>query len=689
MAAIDIAPAAGSAHHERWATLTFGATVFTGSFLLFLVQPLIAKQLLPWFGGAATVWAVCVAFFQLGLLLGYTVAHWLARDGLRSQRWSALTLLAVTTLTLPIVASPYWKPDQAAHAARDMVGALAATVGLPYVLIAMTGPLVQGWYARRFGGRSPYGLYALSNAAALLALLSYPLLLEPHLTGRQQAYGWSAGYVLWASLLALSRFCAGPAPAIRIRPRARTEPVIAFSRQLQWLAFAALGSALLLAVTNHLTQDVAAIPLLWTLPLAIYLATYSLAFHGQWLTPARLVRLGLCALVIYALSIAHTVGPAVLRDWSLWLQIVAYCLVLAAACLFCHSQLALTKPPAAQLTRFYLAIALGGAMGSCAIALVAPSLLSVNFDLPGVMVLFAAALAWRMWRLSTAVRWSGVALYFVTLCVTGAVIQQFYEGTVESRRNFYGTLRVYDWQVGPIGMARSLSNGAIVHGMQYQNARYAERPNEYYGRESGIGRALGMLMAQRPALRVGVIGLGTGTIATYGRSGDVYRFYELNPAVIDVAQRDFSFLRTSGARIELRTGDARLSLESEPSQQFDLLAVDAFLSDAVPVHLLTVEALDVYLRHLKPGGLLLFDTSNRYVNLPPVIARLAAARHLYGRVVASTVYDAFDTPSTWVLLSADARALRAAPIAAGARSLPAATQHLWSDDFSDPIEVLR
>jgi SAM-dependent methyltransferase len=712
----------GVATREGWVLAAFALTVFCGSFLLFLVEPIIAKELLPWFGGAANVWATCLVFFQVGLLLGYAYADALVRRlAPGAQLASLIALLAAAALLLPIVPARHWAaPSATVGPAIRVLGALATTVGAPYVLMSTTSPLVQSWYAQRFPGKSPYRLFALSNLASMLALLAYPSLIEPRLGTRAQSYGWSAAYGVWALLMLV---CATSALRARSRnrqvqpPPAQADTRIALeapspARYLSWMGLAALGSVLLIAVTSHLTRDVAAIPLLWVLPLAVYLLTFIVSFQGgRWLTRGLLTAVALATLALYGAYSLYGNWPGGDSDNTLpigW-QILILCVVLGGACLYCHGTLARSRPAPAHLTRFYLTIALGGALGSIAVGLGAPALLPVDFDLEGGMLGFAAVIACATWRYprpgtnsarahsdapsSYVTRYGcrllGILAFATTAVAVGIIVQQFYDDTILTRRNFYGSLRVYEWNAGKAGTARSLSNGVILHGTQYSAPSARRRPTEYYGEPSGVGRAILALQSSGTSLRIGVIGLGVGTLAAYGRPGDVIRFYELNPVVLDIARHQFSYLAESAARVEVALGDARLSLEQEPPERFDLIVVDAFSSDAIPVHLLTREALDVYLKHLRPGGVVAFHTSNRYVDLPPVVARIAAQRGLTARIVDADEDDTFNTPSSWVLVSRDSRFFAAPQIRTAVSKLAHIAARAWTDDFSDLIEYLH
>jgi hypothetical protein len=693
----DGSPPPASSSRFSW---LFAITIFSGSFLLFLVQPIIAKELLPQFGGSASVWLTCLVFFQSALLLGYAGADRLVTAV--PARWQTVlvgVLVLAAAATLPIVPAVRGGPAcsglAATNPALGVLATLAVTVGLPYVLVSATSPVVQSWYACSLPSRSPYVLFALSNLASMLALFGYPLLLEPWVGTHWQAYGWSGAYLAWAALIMAC------AIAARTRGQGSTdvaaEDAVASpqlppaSQHGEWLLLSGLGSWLLLALTRHLTRDVAAIPLLWILPLAVYLLTFIVAFSDRhWLSARALTLSGIVALLLYAAFTAWTSWPGA-DDHGLPIAapIGLFCGVLAGTCLLCNGGLARSRPAPRYLTRFYLTLSLGGAAGAVLIGLVAPAVMNVDFDLEIGMVACALLVVWRIRHQHRALLILSALTAVLVLAAAGLVVQQFYDGTVLARRNFYGNLRVYDWDLGAAGPARSLANGIIVHGTQNLAPALRRRPTEYYGDASGIGHAMAALQKDPAPHRIGVIGLGTGTMAAYGRRGDVMRFYEINPQVIDIAQREFTFLRDSAARVEVAQGDARLSLGTEAPQRFDVLVIDAFTGDAIPVHLLTVEALDLYLHHLQPHGIIAFHVSNLYLDLVPVVQRLAQARRLATLLVDSDQEDDFNTSSSWMLVSPDPRTLAVHEIAAVAQTVPSNTTRLWTDDFNDLLPFLR
>ena len=672
----------------------YAVTIFVSAFLLFLVQPVMAKQILPWFGGSAAVWTTCLVFFQTVLLLGYAYADLVVRRlSPRAQVRLHIALLLVSCAALPIVPAAHWKPLGTENPSLLILGLMAATIGLPYLLLATTSPLVQAWFARSFPGRSPYRLFALSNLASMLALLGYPFALEPWVTTRWQSWGWSTAYVLFALLCAACGWYSlrgGVAPASTEALDSTTEmpdfgPPTP-GRQLLWAVLAAMGSFLLLAVSNHICQNISAIPLLWVVPLAIYLITFILCFDGSaWyrrgiFAPMLAAALGVMGWTVADRSLAH----------QLELQIGVFCAGLFLACMFCHGELARMKPSPRYLTRFYLMISAGGAVGSALVGIVAPLILPAYFELAFGLVICAGLLAFQMRRAHAVYVTLAIAALLFTLGTQVWQIKEFYGNTVLAVRNFYGVLRVQEYEAGGPSHHRSLIHGTILHGTQYLAPELTRTPTTYYTQTSGIGRALESMHPSTRPIKVGIIGLGTGTIATYGSKGDVYRFYDINPKVIEIAGRDFSFLKGSDATIETALGDARLTLDREPPQQFDVLAIDAFSSDAIPVHLLTAEALAIYRKHMKPGGIIAFHVTNRFLNLVPVVERLAEAQGMHAVLVVDDGETPLGSLSDWVLLSDSKAALEVPQISEVAKPIDAnPDQKLWTDDFNNIVQVLK
>ncbi len=669
----------------------FAGTIFLGAFLLFLIEPLFAKLILPWFGGSAAVWATCLVFFQTALLLGYLYADATSRR-LTPKRQSALhlSLLLLSLFWLPIAPQMFWRSHVTVDPTWRILGLLTFSIGLPFILLSATSPLLQSWYARRSPGHSPYHLFSLSNLASLIALLSFPFLIEPRLTSRQQSILWSSVYALFAiccSLVAwLNRNHARPAPdANEPAEVTRENTPVPFRTKLLWLSLSACGSMMLLAVTNHLSQNVAPVPLLWVVPLALYLLSFTLVFakrrlYSPWLIARLLaVALGAAGYAIYDSSITHAIQ----------ISVPLFCCALFAVCLFCHGEIAQRKPAVEQLTSFYLLIALGGALGAVCVGLLAPHLLTGIYELP-IVLLFAALLGVVvLWHEGWSARifWPAVSIAMGAVLVLN--IRSTREDTVAMTRNFYGALRIQEFTAGRILPYRALLHGTIQHGAQYLSFPENRNPTTYYSRKSGVGLAL-QYCCDGPK-KVGVIGLGAGTLAAYGKPGDSFRFYEINPQVVAIANGWFTFLKQSPAKSEIILGDARLSLESETPQQFDVLAVDAFSGDAIPVHLLTKEAFAVYFRHLKPDGILAVHTSNTYLNLAPVVKLLADDADYATRLIASDE----DVPrlissADWVLVTRNQEFLNKPDTFAGSQNIEVPPRlRLWTDDYNNLYEILR
>ncbi len=607
----------------------YAATIFLSAFLLFLVQPIIAKQILPWFGGASAVWTTCLVFFQSALLAGYAYADASARLGRRRQALLHLALLVVSLATLPILAADSWKPQGDEAPIGRILLLLAATIGLPYFLLSTTTPLLQAWYWRRFSTVVPYRLFALSNFASLLALLGFPLLFEPWFNLGQLGIAWSALYAAFVALcgwIALRAFAVARAHEGEPQPLAEVRPLPAAAtpngaQQALWLALAAMGSVMLLAVTNHVTQNIASVPFLWVVPLSLYLVTFILCFdHPRWYV--RPLFIGAALLLVPAMA-------AQIASLNLHAAVPLYFAGLFVACMVCHGELARTKPAPEHLTRFYLMLSLGGATGAVLVALVAPTLLPGYFELNIALVLLALLLSLH---LEGGLRWAGALATMLTAGLAISAAIDYGAGKRVMERDFYGVVRTYDRSVDGVRY-RAMLHGAIMHGGQLLNEEYHGQPADYFGPTSGYGRLFAALNDARPAPRsLGIIGLGAGVVAAYGRAGDQMVFYEISPKVIEIERREFTFLRDSPAKIEVIVGDGRLSLESELKRHgprgFDVLGIDAFSGDSVPMHLITREAMALYVRHLAPDGVIVFQATNRYVNIAPVVKRLAAEQGL-------------------------------------------------------------
>ena len=668
--------------------ILYAAAIFLGAFLLFLVQPIIAKQILPWFGGSAAVWATCMVFFQMVLLVGYAYADFTTRR-LTPRRQVVLhvVLLVVSLLVLPITPDAAWKPQGEENPSWRIIGLLTLTIGLPYFILSTTSPLLQAWFARRFQHAIPYRLFALSNLASLLALLAYPVMVEPWVSTVTQSWVWSACYALFVVLCGYAAIASARAEAIAAvttpteAPTVETPPRAA--RQLTWLGLAAMASFLLLAFTNHICQNVASLPFLWILPLSLYLATFILCFdHPRWYR--RNVFLLLAAILLPAMAWYSD-------SLNLKLVVPMYLAGLFVCCMFCHGELALLKPAPRYLTRYYLMLSLGGAIGGLLVGLVAPYVLTGYFELAIGLVACTLLLLYRTFRMAWWTTLVSAAVVGATAWGAGNAIDTQVANSRLMMRNFYSVLKTRE-TAEPVPF-RSLVHGGIMHGGQLTDAQYRLRPSSYFGTTSGYGRMFASL-PDAPR-KVGVIGLGAGSIIAYARKGDTFRFYEINPQVVDVAKREFSFIADSPAKIDVVLGDGRLSLEREESQQFDVLAMDAFSGDSIPMHLLTRQAMEIYLRHLKPGGVLAFQATNRFINIAPIVASLAAEYGL-GAVLISDNPDSESGPDYWtsstdqVLVTANRKLFEADPIRSVATEIPVPPGfRVWTDDFNNLLRVLK
>jgi SAM-dependent methyltransferase len=671
--------------------LLHAATVFLSAFLLFLVQPLLAKQILPWFGGAAIVWTLCMVFFQFVLLLGYAYAHWLASrpDG-RRQAVVHIALLAASLAFLPVAADPSWKPVGGASPAGPILALLFATVGLPYLLLSSTSPLAQSWFARAFPGSSPYRLFALSNFASMLALLGYPFLFEPWFTSYEQSRWWSWGYAAFVLCCAGLAWKSRNLPPLTVEggqiAATAEEPAPRAGQITLWLALSAMGCVTLLGVTNHLTQNISSIPLLWVVPLAVYLLTFILCFEGRHWYRRDIY---LASLMFVLCVMGWFLADKELQFMLLW-QIAVFTVGLYFVCMFCHGELARRRPGAKHLTLFYLIVAMGGVLGGVLVGIVAPITLPGYLELEIALVIVAALAIGTNLKRPMPVLFLLVAVLAFTCAALGYRVKTFTEDTVYIHRNYYGVLRVKENQsrIDDVETKyRSLVHGSILHGEQWLSEKYRHSATTYYKTTSGIGRTL--VAFEGKPIRVGVIGLGAGSLAVYGDGDDVYRFYDINPAVEYVAYTWFTYLQDSPAKIEVVLGDARLSLEREAPQNYDVLAVDAFSGDSIPVHLITVEAFGQYLRHLKPDGVIAFHVSNRFLDLKPVLLAIAEKHSLQYAYLHESGENG-GTTSDWVVMTRNKSfILRPEIVAATEPVAPQPDWRLWTDSYNNILQVFR
>ena len=686
--------------HSKWSPVGFAITILISSFLIFQVQPLISKYILPWFGGTPGVWTACMLFFQVVLFAGYAYAHLCIRYLTPRMQFAVHTGLIFAALALlPIAPAESWKPAGPEEPTWRILGLLAASVGLPYFILSSTGPLLQAWFSSTNPGTSPYRLYALSNLGSVVGLVSYPFLFEPLLAVDEQASIWSWSFGLFALCCLL---CAvlmlksehGPAQDAD-NPDGADEAGPGAADRWLWFGLAACASVMLLATTNQVCQDVAVIPFLWVLPLTIYLVSFILCFEYE-----RCYRRTLF-LPAFVLSMLGLVG-VMLRgtDASIVEQVFVHFTALFVCCMVCHGELVRLKPSPRHLTSFYLSSSAGGAAGGILVGLIAPQVFSRYVELHVGMLACCLVTMVALYRDATWFLYRGrpTWIWICLIAATGtlafhlqrlAIVQS--ENDLSVTRNFYGVLRVFTSDPQDDEQAsRQMVHGRIMHGRQFVAAGKRRRATSYYAENSGVGLALRYFSNLGPK-RYGIVGLGAGTLATYGERGDVVRFYEINPEVIRLSRQYFTYLTDCPAQVDVVPGDARLSMEREESQQYDLLALDAFSSDAIPAHLLTCEAFDVYLRQIQPEGVLAVHVSNRHFNLNPVVTALAERFGLQTLTISSPGNEfRGESASHWMLVSRNTQLLDAPRIRSAATPVTSLLKvPAWTDKYINVIQILK
>jgi protein-L-isoaspartate O-methyltransferase len=677
-----------------WLGWIHALAVLLGAFLLFQVQPLLSKWILPWFGGGPAVWTTCLLFFQTALFAGYAYAHLSERLLPAPARLGVhLGLIVAALALLPVAPGERWKPGEAGTPTWPILLLLGANVGLPYFLLSSTGPLVQAWFSRAYPGRSPYRLYALSNVGSLAALLTYPFLVEPRWGLRTQALFWAWSFAGFAALFAVGALAASRRTAAPASPDEADETTPPTRQRALWILLPAFASAMLMATTNQLSQDVAVIPFLWVLPLAVYLASFIIAFdHPRWYPP-QLIAPAAAALAFGAAT-TYFLHPT--SALGLTLGIGATLGALFCICLLCHGEVARLKPSPRSLTGYYLALSGGGALGGLFVSLVAPGIFSTFFEWKlGICFTYCGAVVGAGWIHRGFLRAHlNIAALLLVVAGTGIAFMvaffSSYATRLESARNFYGVVAVDFVSRGgtPEWDAREMANGRVLHGRQYVDDRHRREPTSYYLESSGIGRTM-TFFKSRESLKVGVVGLGSGTIAAYAAlPSQSFRFYEINPEVERLSRKYFTNLQDCRGKVEVVLGDARMSLEREAPQGFQVLALDAFSGHSVPTHLLTVEAMRIYLGHLAPEGILAAHVSNRFLDLAPVVR---GAAHRCGLKTLRIEYVATEqdrgVTNTWVLCTRSEAALQElGPHGAKGDGKP---DLVWTDDASDLFSILR
>jgi len=678
----------------------FLVSIFLSAFLLFQVQPLIAKVILPYFGGGSAVWTACLLFFQAFLLLGYLYAHLLSQlSSLKKQALVHGCLLAISLVFLPIGIS---NESSAVAGNEPLVGILSLlsfSIGLPYLLLSSTGPLVQRWFSLSYPTKQPYQLYSLSNLASLLALLSFPFIFEPLLTNVQQSTFWSMGFAIYCAvmLLLMVKLVKQPmAKNIEVPIEQVQNQTYKKSHPLLWLALSTIGVVLLVSTTNAMTQNIPPMPFLWILPLCLYLLTFIISFHSpkwyvRWYWFLLFIPTALIAIFMFFIG----------SQFDITSQVVIYSSILFSACMICHGELARLKPEVSKLTWYYLTLAFGGFLGSVLVAFVAQNVFSQFLEFPlaiiAVFILFSLCVTSEQGHFKKLPMMSyGLAL----LCILALwqLNKQYVKTDVHSVRNFYGILSVKDVDIAG-KHERRLIDGTTSHGTQSLSAEMSHIPMSYYRENTGVALVLEQFSRinklQNKSLTVGLIGLGAGTLAAYGNEDDHYYFYELNPAVVDAAQNYFTYLKDSKANIAIVIGDGRVSLASEQKQNdnapFDVLVIDAFSGDSIPQHLLTVEAMDLYWQRLSQEGAIAVHISNTHLNLLPLMQGLAQQTGKTLRYFKTKAETATGHDTQWVMMSNNHRLLNNEMIISYQSKLPKLGNKpiVWTDDFSDLFSLLK
>lgn len=685
-------------------------TVFLSAVLLFQIQPVYSKYILPWFGGAPQVWTTALVFFQTMLLGGYAYAHFLAsRLQPRGQFLLHGALLLLSLLFVPVIPADAWKPAGTEIPTWRILAMLAATLGLPYFLLSSTSPLVQSWIARFRDGAVPYRLFSLSNLASIIGLLSYPFVVEPTLGLRRQFDFWAIGYVAFVvsiGLLMASRWKlagqpvdipAGHAEALVSDDELARVAAPTNAARLTWVIFAACPSILFLAVTNQLTQDVAPVPFLWVLPLVLYLLTFAICFeYFDWL-PRTAIR-WLAVLFVFLLGLSMSFRLFV---ENYVVVIALYCTGLFVASLFCHGELYARRPAPRHLTQFYLMVSVGGALGGMFVGLFAPYVftsyweINIGLGLCGLLVFYVTFEALKLRKpLRIPAELHTVPPLAAAALILAMPLAALRYGQIETARNFFGALRVQEKQPGESRDAfRQLAHGSTSHGIQFLAKDRECESAAYYGPQSGARRLMSAVRSVQSleSMRVGVIGLGVGSLAADAAPKDAVVFYEIDPLVDAFARTRFSFLTKCNPGVQVRLGDARVVMESEAPNRYDVLVLDAFSGDSIPMHLLTTEAFTLYASHLAPEGAIAVHISNRYLDLMPVVKAAGEREGFTVRFVrssgdANTGY--FE--ALWAVLVRDEKLLAHESLAKAIADSPQTDRTLlWTDDFSNLLSAIR
>ena len=650
-----------------------------------------------------------MVFFQMILLLGYWYADFVVRKlSKRTQAIFHSAVVIISLICLPIIASDTWKPAADTEPSSRILLLLLVTVGLPYLLLSTTGPLVQAWFARCYPQAKVYRLFALSNFASLLSLLAYPPLIEPHIDLQSQAWLWSGVYFIYALLIVVSAWHSIRHEVTVEMPQANASaPVLKDKAPTKqdytlWLLLATLGSVLLLSFTNHITQNIASVPFLWIVPLVLYLVTFILVFDvgssrgkSGWYSRQFFIPL------LFALLLITTYGmyEGYASTMNIYLALPLFCILLFVGCMFCHGELAALRPAAQYITQFYLCLSIGGAAGGLMVGLLAPLVFDSFAELPLALIscgLLASFVIWREPSLTipTKVNSSLIVCALALTCAMGWLLWDYShssEETLLEHRDFYGTLRVSESDKNNTPESfRYLYHGVISHGWEHTYEPLRAKPLSYYGPDTGIAKTITFYQQEEPSIRIALLGLGIGILTSYGREADSFRIYELVPAVIDIAKKYFWFLSTSKSKIDYLVGDGRLSLEREQPNQFHMLSVDAFSSDSIPMHLMTVEALQGFKKQIREDGAIVYHVTNRLINLAPMVKLIADQEGMEAVLITNrpTEDDLYRTD--FVVVTNNKKLIDTLKKAEGYKPIETLPKlKAWTDSYNNLFDVLR
>ena len=680
-------------------------TIFLSAFLLFQVQPMIARFILPWFGGSSAVWSTCLLFFQAGLLIGYGYAHLIIKYlSTKNQVKIHLTLLLLSLISIPVIPHEWMKPNGDDNPVFGIIFLLSLSVGFPYIMVSTTGPLLQAWFSTANPKKSPYRLYALSNLGSMIGLLSYPVLIEPFLNLKTQIWFWSVGYMIFIIFCGLTANAIWKLKPSNVLPTKKSAiPVGAIAKSL-WLVLACMGTITLLSFTNKLTQDITVVPFLWIIPLTLYLISFIIAFDNpKWYSRKVFIpAMGIAIAFIFRRQLQSVVyGMTTPLDTTVFI----YCLAVFVICMVLHGELARLKPDEGNLTLYYFMISAGGVLGGVFINLIVPFIFNGYWEIYSAIAGCVLVISFIILRTNSAKKTKPKRTLFSVLTAASLIAilfvfkkeyTVFNDDVIISTRNFYGVLKVSESNRGTQNWQRMLVHGDVTHGIELMDTVYQNLPTTYYGQESGIGLALSMYPTRSEmnyqGMKVGMIGLGTGTISAYGTEKDLYKYYEIDSQVEILARKYFRFIRNYKGKTEVVNGDGRISLEREfnltGSNEFDVLAIDAFSGDVIPTHLLTHEAMELYYKHLKKDGILAFHVTNEYLNLLPVMSGLSKS---FNKKMYYFFQEASNTtlPAFWILFTENKKFLNIPKVKKNIQQYDINANPIvyWTDDYSSILSL--